>query len=69
VGGRIVSSSSNATDTLSISSYIDYTRIAAPADPSSANRGRVYVKQIDTNNDGLFIKIKKAGAYVEVQIA
>jgi hypothetical protein len=50
------------------SSYEDFMRISTPADPG-ADIGRLYVKQIDSNNDGLFIKVKKAGAYVEVQIA
>jgi hypothetical protein len=42
--------------------------MSAPANPS-ADDGRLYVKTIDSNNDGIFIKIKKAGAFVEVQIA
>jgi hypothetical protein len=49
-------------------SYLDMTKMSAPSDPS-ANDGRLYVKTIDANNDGIFIKIKKAGAFVEVQIA
>ena len=49
-------------------SYMDITRMVAPSNPS-ANDGRVYCKQIDANNDGLFIKIKKAGTFVEVQVA
>ena len=48
--------------------YLDLTAMSAPANPS-ANNGRVYAKVIDGNNDGLFIKIKKAGSFVEVQIA
>lgn len=47
--------------------YFDVTRTAAPSSPS-ANDGRFYVKQIDSNNDGVFVKIKRAGAFVEVQI-
>ena len=47
--------------------YIDITRMSAPANPA-ANDGRIYAKQIDANNDGLFCKIKKAGGFVEVQI-
>ncbi len=49
-------------------SYLDITRMVAPANPS-ANDGRLYVKQIDANNDGIFIKIKKAGGFQEVQVA
>ena len=48
--------------------YLDLTRMTAPANPS-ANDGRVYAKTIDSDNDGLFIKIKKGGSFVEVQIA
>lgn len=54
--------------TLSLSTYIDIGDIAAPGNPSS-NTGRLYARTIDTNNDGLFILLKKAGAFVEVQIA
>jgi len=49
------------------SSYEDFTRTTLPSNPS-ANFGRMYVKQVDTNNDGLFILLKKAGSYVEIQI-
>ena len=56
----------NGTD---VFSPIDLDRIAStPSDPT-ANKGLVYVKSLDGNNDGIFIKIKKAGAYNEVQIA
>lgn len=54
--------------TLILAAYIDFTRTTTPANPA-ANMGRAYVKQVDTNNDGLFVLLKKAGAYVEVQIA
>jgi len=47
--------------------YFDMTSMTAPGNPA-ANDGRVYTKQIDANNDGLFCKIKKAGGFVEVQI-
>ena len=54
---------------IDVFSPIDLDRIAStPSDPS-ANKGLVYVKSLDGNNDGIFIKIKKAGAYNEVQIA
>jgi len=71
----IASGSTNATITGLIltnpalgASYLDITKMSAPANPS-ADDGRLYVKTIDSNNDGIFIKIKKAGAFVEVQIA
>jgi hypothetical protein len=34
-----------------------------------AGESQVYVRSIDSNNDGIFIKLKKAGGNVEVQIA
>tara|TARA_R110002167_G_scaffold3558_4_gene17215 strand:+ start:169 stop:657 length:489 start_codon:yes stop_codon:yes gene_type:complete len=40
---------------------------SSPADPS-AGTGVMYVKTIDTNNQGLFIKMKKNGSIVEVQV-
>ena len=40
---------------------------SAPSDPSSGT-GTMYVKTIDSNNEGLFIKMKKAGSIVEVQV-
>ncbi len=48
--------------------YEDWTKVSAPSDPG-AEVGRIYFKTIDANNNGLFIKCKKAGAIVEVQIA
>jgi hypothetical protein len=40
---------------------------SAPSDPSTGT-GVMYVKTIDTNNQGLFIKMKKNGSIVEVQV-
>ena len=40
---------------------------SAPSDPS-AGTGVMYVKTIDSNNEGLFIKMKKNGSVVEVQV-
>jgi len=40
---------------------------SAPSDPSSGT-GVMYVKTIDSNNEGLFIKMKKNGSIVEVQV-
>lgn len=48
--------------------YFDMTRIATPSNPS-VNDGRFYTKQIDSNNDGAFLIIKKNGSFQEVQIA
>ena len=48
--------------------YFDMQVQSAPANPAASN-GRVYLKTIDSNNDGLFIKVKKNGGFQEVQIA
>jgi len=47
--------------------YIDFAKIAAPNAPST-EEGRLYVKEIDTNNNALAIKIQKAGNVVEVEL-
>jgi hypothetical protein len=57
----------NINSNFKLSKFLDVARVAAPANPST-NEGRIYVKQIDANNDGVFAKIKKAGVFVEVQI-
>ncbi len=66
VAGLTLTASTITTPTFD--SYTDIDKITIPSDPAS-DKGRVYVKTIDSNNDGIFIKIKKAGSYVEVQIA
>ena len=50
-----------------VGNHLDFTRVAAPANPPS-DVGRLYHKQIDSNNDGMFVKLKKAGSIVEVRI-
>ena len=66
--GGLTASSITTLTGKTIGDYLDFDRVSAPANPAT-NKGRFYVKQIDTNNDGVFAKIKKAGAYMEVQIA
>ena len=68
LGGSEILTNKTITNPSLGASYLDVERISAPSSPST-NQGRVYVKQIDSNNDGIFIKIKKAGSFVEVQIA
>jgi len=41
--------------------------VSAPSDPAT-DKGIMYMKDIDSNNEGLFMKVKKNGAVVEVQI-
>ena len=45
-----------------------YSVISAPSNPAT-DKVTVYAKDIDSNNEGLFIKCKKNGSVVEVQIA
>ena len=47
--------------------YGTFDRIADPGNPGT-DEGRLYVKQVDGNNDGLFMRIKQAGSFQEVQI-
>ena len=47
--------------------YYDMEVQTKPADPS-ADHGRFYVKEIDTNNDGVFCIIRKNGGFEETQI-
>ena len=47
--------------------YIDFAKISAPSDPST-EEGRLYVKEINTNNNALAVKIQKAGNIVEVEL-
>ena len=48
--------------------YQNFDKITKPADPPT-EEGRMYLKEIDASNNGLFILIQKAGSIVEVQIA
>ena len=55
-----------------IQNYADFRRVTAPGNPPTsgpAQASRMYSRSIDGDNDGLFIKIKKAGVISEVQIA
>ena len=47
--------------------YYDMEIQSKPSDPSADN-ARFYVKEIDSNNDGLFCLIRKNGAFEETQI-
>jgi len=49
-------------------SYLDLDVMSTPGDPS-AGTGRLYLKTIDANNEGLYIKMEQAGSIQEVQIA
>ena len=47
--------------------FLEFDTKAAPADPS-VEMARLYLKQVDANNNALAVKIQKAGAVVEVQL-
>jgi hypothetical protein len=47
--------------------YVDFTKVSSPGTPA-LEEGRMYLKQIDANNNALVIKIQKAGAIQEVEL-
>ena len=47
--------------------FLEFDTKAAPANPS-AEQARLYLKEVDSNNNALAVKIQKAGAIVEVEI-
>ena len=47
--------------------YLEFDTKASPADPG-AEAARMYLKQVDTNNNAMAVKLQKAGAIVEVEI-
>jgi len=47
--------------------FIDFDKISAPDAPST-EEGRLYLKEINSNNNALAIKLQKAGNVVEVEL-
>jgi len=47
--------------------FIDFDKISAPSDPST-EEGRMYLKEINSTNNALAIKLQKAGNVVEVEL-
>jgi len=47
--------------------YVDFAKIAAPSNPG-AEEGRLYMKEINSNNNALAVKLQKAGSVVEVEL-
>jgi len=47
--------------------YVDFTKVGSPGTPD-LEEGRMYLKEIDANNNALIIKIQKAGAIQEVEL-
>jgi len=50
-----------------VRNYAEFWQTSAPADPATT-RSRLYQRTIDASNEGLFVKIKKAGAIAEVAV-
>lgn len=57
----------NKNVVLDLNTFLELSAITIPSNPSGA-KGRVYIKTIDSNNEGVFALIKKGGSYVEFQI-
>jgi parallel beta-helix repeat protein len=72
VAGQNFANTMSAVNTFSainiLDNAFDHKVISAPADPG-AGYVRPYAKQIDSNNDGYFLKKRLNGAVVEVQLA
>ena len=47
--------------------YVDFAKIAAPSAPG-AEEGRLYLKEVNSANNALAIKLQKAGNVVEVEL-
>jgi len=47
--------------------YVDFAKVSAPSDPGT-EEGRLYLKEINSTNNALAIKLQKAGNVVEVEL-
>ena len=66
-GGSWDPNSAETIQNKKVGNHLDFTRVTTPSDPAT-DVGRLYHRQIDDNNDGMFVKLKKAGTIVEVRI-
>ena len=48
-------------------SYLDFNKISAPSSPATED-ARMYLKEVDANNNAIAVKLQKAGNIVEVEI-
>ena len=55
------------TNSTANGAFLEFDTKASPADPT-AEVARLYLKQVDANNNALAVKIQKAGAIQEVEI-
>lgn len=51
-----------------IGDFLDFVQLTSSPTAPAAGKGRLYTKQIDANNDGLFWQGKKGGVIMEVQV-
>jgi len=47
--------------------FIDFDKISAPSDPGT-EEGRMYLKELNSTNNALAVKLQKAGNVVEVEL-
>ena len=66
-GGSWDPNSAETIQNKKIGNHLDFTRVTTPSDPAT-DVGRLYHREIDANNDGMFVKLKKAGSIVEVRV-
>ena len=52
----------------SIADSLKFSKVATPATQANLEDAMFYNRTIDANNNGIFCKVKKAGAIAEVQI-
>jgi len=55
------------TGTILFNTYVDFTKISTPSDPST-EVGRLYLKEINSANNALAVKLQKATNIVEVEL-
>ena len=48
-------------------SYLDFNKISVPSDPATED-ARLYLKQVDANNNAIAVKLQKAGSIQEVEL-
>ena len=60
-------SSPTFTGTVLFNTFIDFSKISAPSDPST-EVGRLYLKEINSANNALAVKLQKATNIVEVEL-
>lgn len=66
--GGFTPTSTTEMSNKTIGDFLDFVQLTTPPAAPAAGKGRLYTKQIDANNDGLFWQGKKAGAIVEVRV-